>query len=226
MFALKKVRWVIAAVLAVSALGTGGYFVRKDLIAAQACSVLRAQPGPILTARAGKEKVVVLGDSYSSGDTLPTRTDAWPYRLPNIVDWGVSVNAVGGTGFTNPGPCGDSAFIARAGMVVATKPAMLIVQGGLNDYQADPTVLRKAVTLFLSRVKDVPRVVLVGPVSAPSRREGAEIVDAVLAQVAAEHHIEYVSTLRWGDPFSAAGLHLTAVGQRAYAAQLAAAINR
>jgi acyl-CoA thioesterase-1 len=135
------------------------------------------------------------------------------------------MNAVGGTGFTNPGACGDAAFSTRIPTVLATKPQMLLVQGGLNDFGARPADLERAANAFLDRVKSVPHVVLVGPTDAPARSAGARTVDEVLARVAAAHHVEYVSTFGWRDQFNAEGLHLTAAGQRDYAAQLAAAIR-
>lgn len=211
--------WVVGAVLAVAVLGVGGYAVRGQVMTAQACAQLRALPA-LVHAHTGVGKVTVLGDSYASGDTLPKRSDAWPYLVP----WDVTVNAVGGTGFTNPGACGDSPFSSRVRTVLDTHPQTLIIQGGLNDWQAKPADIEKAASSLLDRVKSVPRVVIVGPVDAPAR-PAAETVDQVLKRVAAAHHVQYVSTLGWHDQFGTPGLHLTVAGQREYATQLAAAIG-
>lgn len=223
----RLVIWAACIAAALVVVGVSGFVIRKQVLVGEACSasrVLTAQEGAFVHARTGSVHVTVLGDSYSAGDTLANRRDAWVFELPKSSDWDVSVAAIGSTGFTNGGPCGDAAFGKRIEAAVSTHPDILIIQGGLNDWEASAEQVRDAADKVLDRTSAVPRVVLVGPVTAPAR-DGAATTDRVLSQVAAKHGAQYVSALHWHVQFSAPGLHLTPRGHVEYAAKVAAAIG-
>ena len=55
-------------------------------------------------------------------------------------------------------------------------------------------------------------VVVVGPAMAPSRAYAVGRVDALLARVAARHHVPYVRTATWALTYQPDRLHLTPSG--------------
>lgn len=193
----------------------------------RACSAVKslvADNGGIQTIGDGEPDVFVLGDSYAAGDMLEDQGDRWVDQY--AADEGVTVrlNAIGYTGFVNDGPCGDLSFDTRIDSLLADRqPGVLIVAGGMNDWQADPTVLREAVRAVLDEAASVPRVVLVGPANAPAR--DAHTADEVVRGVAAERDREYVSMIDADLEFGDDGVHMTAAGHAEYAALVEAAVD-
>ncbi len=167
----------------------------------------------------------MVGDSYAAGDVLDDRGDRWTARLADSEGIGVEVNGIGYTGFTNPGPCGGQAFADRADQVLAREPETLVIEGGLNDTEADPDDVRSAADDLLSTTGEVPEVVLVGPALAPERADGAQEVDAVLVEVAAQHDRPYVSMTDADLTFAEDGVHLTPEGHAAFAERVSQALG-
>ena len=67
-------------------------------------------------------------------------------------------------------------------------------------------------------------VVVVGPVTAPSRAGAVPRVDALLASLADEHDVPYVRTSHLELPYLADGLHLTPAGHVAFGDAVARAL--
>lgn len=218
----RRILYGALALVGLGVVGLGAHEVRNMVVVQQACDAVRALPGPIVHTHDGSLKVTVLGDSYSSGDTLTDRHDAWVYKVP--ADWDVSVNAVGATGYVATGACRDSAFDTRVKTVLATHPDLLIIQGGLNDVSATPDQLTIAANKLLTQFSTVHRIVMVGPVDSPART-GEATVDKSLARVAKQHSVQYVSALDWDEQFNATRLHLTPQGHQTFADEVVAAIN-
>lgn len=225
-------RIVIVAALATALVA--GLAAAVTLTRAQAghpgCADIRAYQeryGQVETISRGDRSLTVLGDSYSAGDTLGDRGQRWVDVLAQLEpDLSITVDAVGSTGFANPGLCGEDAFRDRIGRAVAHSDDALVVQGGINDTVIDPAALERAVTDVLDEAAAVPRVAVIGPIDAPATH-GEERIDDLLAREAAERGMTYVPTLRWELPFGPDRLHLTSAGHHAYAervrAELAAA---
>jgi acyl-CoA thioesterase-1 len=154
----------------------------------------------------------VIGDSWSQGSGLADPDASWPSRL----DGRVVVDGFGGSGFTAPAsPCPDVAFALRVGRAVATDPDLVVVQGGLNDFDVSLTVVRAGAERTL-RALDGHEVVVVGPAAAPRRAAGAARVDAVLAEVAAAAGVPYVRTAGWELEYLPDRLHLTPAGHQVF----------
>ncbi len=195
----------------------------------QLCQELEAQikaSGEIVRMRSDAPTAVILGDSYSSGDLLEKRTDGWAYVLGEAEGWDIRVAGVGYTGYVNPGPCGSHVFASRISRATMDEPAMLIVQGGLNDWQAKPQDVEAAAGRLLKSVKDLPTVVVVGPPNAPARAEPMPEIDAALARAASAAGRQYISTIGWDLEFLPDGLHLTKAGHAKFASLVAAALPR
>ncbi|GAB3253764.1 SGNH/GDSL hydrolase family protein [Nocardioides dilutus] len=171
------------------------------------------------TARAGQvsgtgERVVVIGDSWSVGLGLAKPAGSWPSRL----DGRVHVAGFSGSGFSAlASPCGRVSFADRAGAVV-TGADLVVVEGGLNDWDHSDWEIRAGYARLMRvlRAADVPRVVVVGPASAPSRAARVPHVDALLADLSEGYGVDYVSTVGLDLDYLDDRLHLTASGHAAF----------
>ncbi len=153
-------------------------------------------------------RTAVIGDSWSQGSDLADPARSWPSRLEGRV----VVDGFGGSGFTaEASPCQGVAFPLRVGRALATDPDLLVVQGGLNDFDVSATAVRDGVEQTLRRLEG-HQVVVVGPAPAPRRAAGAARVDALLAEVAAAAGAPYVSTSDWELEYLPDRLHLTPEG--------------
>jgi acyl-CoA thioesterase-1 len=158
---------------------------------------------------AGPE-LVVIGDSYSVGLGVGPE-ESWPHRL----DGRVRVAGFSGSGFSrSASPCGDRSFARRTG-AVDEGATVVVLQGGLNDHDQPPAAVEDGLRRALAGLAG-HRVVIVGPPSAPVRAATVPAVDGVLARVAAEHDVAYLSMLGAELPYLDDGLHLTPDGHRAF----------
>ena len=213
---------LIVGLVATAALATGGAFVADEVNennrAQQPCRNLTSfvvQHGEISNNPRGIPGVAIIGDSYTAGDVLVDRTDAWSYSI------GGTLAGIGSTGFVSGGYCGDSAFTARIDAVVATKPDVLLIQGGLNDTGSSVDDIAQAVKILLEASCTVPSVFIIGPVDALAR-EGVPAVDSALSEAATRAGVKYISAIGWQVEFGHDNLHLTPAGHIDFAARVRA----
>lgn len=174
----------------------------------------------------GGPTAAVLGDSYAQGQHLDRpREQAWSTLLGQAEGWTTRVDAIGMTGFINGGYCGGQTFASRLPAVLASRPQVLVVEGGLNDYEADPADVRQAAAELLAAARAVPTVIVVGPPSAPARGDTPAAVDAALGEATAAAGRQYVSTLTAGLPYLPDRLHLTPEGHQIFADLVASAVR-
>ncbi|MDN4646431.1 SGNH/GDSL hydrolase family protein [Arthrobacter sp. PsM3] len=164
----------------------------------------------------GTPKVAILGDSYVAGDWLDSPDEGWSRLIGKAQGWETYVDGIGGTGFTNGGPCGDDTYASRVDGILAASPRIVIVEGGLNDSEASPDKVREAAVAVLRDLGSVPNVVLLGPANAPSKND-LDGIDAALRTAASETGRQYVSALGWDLEFQPDRLHLTAAGHADFA---------
>jgi acyl-CoA thioesterase-1 len=165
-------------------------------------------------------RVVVIGDSYSQGAHLADPSRSWPSMLPGRV----VVDGFSGSGFAAAASsCRGEAFGLRVPRALAEHPSLVVVQGGLNDYDVPDHELRAAVRDVLGRLSGHAAVV-VGPPDAPSRAAQVTRVDAIIAAAADRAGVPYVRTSGWQLPFLPDRLHLTATGHRTFGRAVAARI--
>jgi acyl-CoA thioesterase-1 len=166
-------------------------------------AVVAREPGP---------RIAVIGDSWSQGTDLADPAGSWPSRLQGTV----VVDGFGGSGFTiAASPCRDVAFPLRVDRALATGPDLVVVQGGLNDFDVSDSVVRQGVEQTLRRLEG-QQVVVVGPAAAPRRAAGAARVDALLAQATADAGVPYIRTSGWELEYLSDRLHLTPEGHAAF----------
>jgi lysophospholipase L1-like esterase len=181
----------------------------------------------LLFAQASGPTAVFLGDSYTQGVGLTNIGDDYAYVAATALRWRPVLNAAGGTGYVNGGPCHGQQFSARVPQVVPARPVFLVVQGGLNDYRFSRTKIADAARqLYAQLRRQLPstRVVVVGPHPVPKVHNVSPVIDA-LQQAAAGAHVAYIDTSSWPLSFEKDGIHLTVVGHQTFGRKLAEAVS-
>jgi lysophospholipase L1-like esterase len=183
----------------------------------------RLRPARLEAASGSGPLLAVLGDSIAQGLRSPRPMETFPYLMGA---GRVVVDAVGGSGYVNSGPCGGARYSQRLSRVLADKPSALVVQGGTNDKKAKR--FEAAVrTLFAEIRRTGPtRTVIVGPYPpGPSDRRWATRIDRTLQQESQRFGFRYVSLLTLHVPLLPDGKHPTHAGQRVIAGAVAVALH-
>lgn len=216
----KRVAIVGSLVVGLCLSGVGGYAVKQYLDRKGACEAVQAlvqQNGEVVKTSSGSPVVGILGDSYLMGDGLADRTDGWAYHIGKSRGWSTRADGISSTGYTNGGFCGGQTYFDRVGALLAVHPQILIIEGGLNDWQATKADIGAAASKTIGAFSKVRRVIVIGPVNAPSRKERLPDVDSALKEAAESHGAEYISALGWNLEFLPDNLHLTAAGHARFA---------
>jgi acyl-CoA thioesterase-1 len=167
------------------------------------------------------ERVVVIGDSWSVGLGLDRATSSWPTRLSGEVH----VAGFSGSGFsTHASGCAGVSFADRAAGATRGGADLVVVEGGLNDYDQPDADIRAGFARLMRELRG-KRIIVVGPAIAPSRARAVPRVDALLASLADRYDVRYISTTGLDLPYLDDRLHLTPAGHAQFgdyvAAQLA-----
>ena len=193
--------------------------VASNVLAARASGASHCERFDAASAQRAKvvtgsgERVVVIGDSWSVGLGLPRPSQSWPSRLSGEVH----VAGFSGSGFSNRASgCGVRvAFGSRAPKALADGADLVVVEGGLNDWDMTQPAIRAGFERLMAATRGLPTVV-VGPANAPSRARQVPRVDAILAELSAEYAVPYVSTKDLKLSYLSDRLHLTPAGHRAF----------
>lgn len=165
-------------------------------------------------------RVVVIGDSYAAGLGLARPATSWPSRLPGRVQ----VVAFSGSGFSpRASDCVGVSFAQRAPAALRGGADLVVVEGGLNDYDQPAAEIRSGFRRLAAELAG-HRVVVVGPPAAPSRAGAVPRVDALLAALAERAGFGYVRTSDLVLTYLDDGLHLTPAGHRAFGDRVAALV--
>ncbi len=214
------------AIVAVVGLAAGAYKAIVPSIRHGGCDAVRSYEksvGHVRVIGHGAKRITVIGDSYSTGDTLADRAEAWVDDFAVEQNATLSVLAQGGTGYTNAGFCGDSTFSTRVSRVSATDPQLVIVEGGLNDTGATEGDERTAAERVLRSLRGYD-VVVVGPVDVPVLK-GEASVDRALSGAARAEGAHYVSALDWPIALGPDKKHPSVDGHAEFAKRVLAAIT-
>ena len=167
------------------------------------------------------DSVVVIGDSYSVGLGLDRPAQSWPAQL----DGRVHVAGFSGSGFSDRASgCDAASFADRAGEAIADGADLVVVEGGLNDFDQSAAAISAGFARLMHAL-DGKRVVVVGPVLAPSRAGEVPRVDRLLAGLARTAGATYIRTSGLELDYLDDRLHLTEAGHRDLGAYVAAALR-
>jgi acyl-CoA thioesterase-1 len=168
-------------------------------------------------ARAGEvtgtgQRVVVIGDSWSAGLGLERSVVSWPSRLSGAVH----VAGFSGSGFgEHASTCGAVSFADRASAALSRGADLVVVEGGLNDYDQPDADIRDGFARLMETLAG-ERVVVIGPATAPARAGAVPHVDALLASLAKRYGVGYVQTTGLDLPYLDDRLHLTPAGHQQF----------
>jgi acyl-CoA thioesterase-1 len=166
------------------------------------------------------ERVVVIGDSWSAGLGIDRPVQSWPARLPGRIH----VAGFSGSGFSaRSSECGRVSFGARAPAALASGADLVVIEGGLNDYDHSRAEIKAGFARVMSAAAAY-RTVVVGPAAAPARAAKVGRVDRLLARLSQKYGVPYVSTVDLDLTYLDDRLHLTPAGHRVFGDAVAARI--
>ena len=136
---------------------------------------------------------------------------SWPSRLPGRIH----VAGFSGSGFSeHASPCGRVSFADRAPAALKGGADLLVVEGGLNDYDRSRAEIKAGFARVMKARRPTAPSWSARP--APSRAAKVPRVDRLLARLSAKYGVGYVSTLDLVLPYLPDRLHLTPAGHRAF----------
>jgi lysophospholipase L1-like esterase len=193
-----------------------------------------ADPAGIFVMPPPGSRVIVFGDSYTEGTGATSPEAAYPVQLAAHFGWVVDSRGVGGTGFVARGTI-DANYLDRLATLPAEAPALLIVQGGLNDAlagvtDADELAAAREVLRALGDRYPGTELIVLGPPQTQIVDAAAVLgVDNALRQASQELGVPYISPLaeKWDvQQFTAAdGLHPDDAGYVYLARRLAESLD-
>lgn len=144
--------------------------------------------------------VLVVGDSILEGVGAKPRRPVMARVAARRLGWTIDVDGVGGTGYVNEGPRPGSTYGERLARRYLTSYDVVVVEGGHNDWRADPELVaarvREVVALVRDRAPDA-ELVLIGAYDPPGVRLRGP-VDGVVASVAEELDVPFASPITEG----------------------------
>lgn len=165
-------------------------------------------------------RTLVIGDSWSVGLGQDDLSRSWASRLPGEVH----VRGFSGSGFSERASwCGRVSFHDRAPTALGLRPQLVVVQGGLNDYDQPGAAIDRGFRALMADLAG-QRVVVVGPADAPSRSGAVPRVDAQLEVLSALYGVPYVATSDLALDYLDDRLHLTGDGHQVFGDAVAARI--
>jgi len=170
----------------------------------------------------GRRRVAVIGDSYSVGLGLRHPANAWTRWLPGQV----RVFGFSGSGFSRTAsPCTGASYAERAPEALASRPSLVVVEGGLNDVGQPPHRVLAGFEHLVAELEG-QHVVVVGPADAPLRARGARLVDRLLRWACRREGVRYFSMIHDHFGYLGSGLHLTPASHRAFGRDVARDLRR
>lgn len=186
----------------------------------------------------GQVRALFFGDSLMSGAGARPARPVMARVAARQLGWDVTVDAVGGTGYTTGGARGAPYLerLARPGVLSAPYDVVLL-EGGTNDWSADAATMRERTTATVAYVRSrlpTATIVLMGAYNPPGEKyDGRRVtIDAVIRAVAVEQQLTFFSPIsgRWtagqGSRFLCPdGLHPSTYGYGVMGARLTAALR-
>ncbi len=186
-----------------------------------------------ITAPVERQKMVVIGDSYTSyyGDRN-SRFPGWWATLGADLGLEPVIDAVGGTGFlARSGSCAHSRFRGRMDTIRENAPRILFIEGGRNDWrrcnaqgrpiESTRTEIVTAADEYFDELAQVwdelgrPRadVYVISPWGQSKARK-ARVIRPIIRTAAQAHGFTWVDTRRLSIEHAPDGIHPNNLGSR------------
>lgn len=114
-------------------------------------------------------RLYIMGDSFTQGYGAEPQTQGWAYRVADELGWDHRIDGVGGSGWTSPGGTVGTLVDRVHALAVSRSyvPNVVILQGGLNDFDADRDAIQSAIAQAVTELRSAfpgVQIVLFGPV--------------------------------------------------------------
>ena len=186
----------------------------------------------------GHVRALFFGDSLMNGTGSRPSRPVMARVAARRLGWDITVDAVGGTGYTTGGQHGKP-YLDRLSRPGVLSPAydVVLIEGGTNDKAADAATMQERTSATVSYVRSrlpTATIVLMGAYNPPGRRYDARrvTIDAVIRTIAVEQSLPYFSPIsgRWtkgqgGRFLCADGLHPSTYGYGVMGARLVSALR-
>ena len=203
-----------------------------------ACAVPAATSSANAPSPSGQVRALFFGDSLMNGTGSRPSRPVMARVVAHRLGWRVTVNAVGGTGYTTGG-YRSRPYLQRLSQpgVLSTPYDVVVLEGGTNDKAADPVTMHERATEVVRYVRSrlpTATIVIMGAYNPIGRKYDARrvTIDAVIRTVAVEQSLPYFSPIsgHWtrgqGARFLCAdGLHPSTYGYGVMATKLTAALR-
>ncbi len=180
-------------------------------------------------------RALLIGDSILEGIGTKPRRPVMARVVARRLGWSVTIDGIGGTGYVNTGRAMGNTYGERLERAQLSSYDVVVIEGGHNDWRADPTLVADRVRAVVALVRDrAPRVqlVLIGAYDPPGVRLRGP-VDALIAAIALEQQIPFASPISgaWAEGLprrflSGDRLHPSAWGYGVLGERLAADLAR
>jgi lysophospholipase L1-like esterase len=175
-------------------------------------------------------QVAWIGDSYMQGPP-----PGFPKQVGDALGFPVDpehpglFSVVGGTGYIAANNDGGRPFGERIDPVIAARPNLIVIAGGLNEGRYPPAEVGAAAAAVFARLRnELPetRIVVVGPWNPPNAGDQIpQVRDAIFDAAAANGITDLVDPLPWEVEVGSDGTHPAEIGQRQIAEHLTEALR-
>ncbi|WIE64532.1 SGNH/GDSL hydrolase family protein [Curtobacterium sp. MCLR17_036] len=227
--------------LGTMALGVIGLLVILPSVSS-ACQPVTTSSGAsaskVAAAIAPGSRVLIVGDSYTSGRGSTTGLHGWAQDIVADRHWNAKIDGYPGTGYVDTGRTGSSHYTygPRIERHAAFDPQLVLVQGSQNDWLVDAEMLQARVERTLRTAEQTwpdAVVVAVGPSAPQPWAQSTTGVAASVSAGAAAAGVPYIDALG-GGWFTAAnspryqasdGAHLNDAGYQYLADRVAQSLD-
>lgn len=176
--------------------------------AAAATAAAATTGPPVRIELPARPVLLILGDSYASGDGAARPDQGWAYLVAGELGYPATIDGMGGTGFAWGGGAQEelsSEYETRLRKIAANPafvPNVLVLQGGQNDAQvSDPHEVRVATTQTIEAARRFwpgVQVVVMGPSAPQPRGEELRGVNMAVRAGAAAANAPYIDPIDAG----------------------------
>jgi lysophospholipase L1-like esterase len=148
----------------------------------------------------GPVRALMVGDSILEGAGAKPRRPVMARVAGRLLGWELDVDGIGGTGYVNSGRAPGNTYLERLARTDLSGYDVVVVEGGHNDWRADPGLVADRVREVVAHVRrraPEAQLVLVGAYDPPGVRLRGP-VDRVVASVAAEQDVPFTSPISGG----------------------------
>jgi lysophospholipase L1-like esterase len=169
------------------------------------CEAIRSQLTAVPPPSGSGPLAVFLGDSYTAGVGAAEPALGWAVLSARALGWRPIVLGLSGSGFSNPGPCGALPFGAALPRIERAEPAVVVIEGGLNDIRHDlPLAPAEPLLASLRAALPTARLIVVGPAEPElSYGPGVRAADVQLRGYATQVGADFVD---WSGALPASGV--------------------